>query len=231
MSNFVDFSGNSKALRKSNSGNVDFLWLKRNNKYRIRPIGKPVEFFKYFRKDADNKARTAITADPDNCPVYAAHEQELNKASLRYAMYCIDRSDGKIKIVEGPKTAFYIPLCERANLTEKDPTGVKTGGDWVIDVVTENKMTKYKTQFIEDTPLTKEEIEILKEFYNEHNAKEKLANIYKTNTPEEIEKRLFGDIDDNDDSNETVSSSQSESVDESIDESGSEDSEDDMNWL
>lgn len=58
-----------------------------------------------------------------------------------------------------------------------------------IQVVGAGINTRYTTIYIEDTPLTKDEITKLKVELD--GDKDKLKKIYAVHTPEEIEKRLF----------------------------------------
>lgn len=172
----------------SKSGKIEYLWLKSGGTYKIRPIHLPVRFYKYFHKDENNKLRTAICAEPDTCPVGAAHP-ELQKPTARYAIWVIDRNDGKAKVMEGPKTVFA-PFRKSYEATGHNPGGLKDGGDWQIEVNGTGKNTKYTSTFCGDNIVTQDEKELLKEAMD--GDKDKLKNLYKINTTEEIEKRLFG---------------------------------------
>ena len=82
-------------LEVSDNG-VKFLKLKEGSNVRIRPLHKPVIFYKYFHK-YNGKWKSAITENPSTCPIKSRHP-ELKEATLRYACYVIDRSDGEIKV-------------------------------------------------------------------------------------------------------------------------------------
>ena len=165
------------------------LFLKGGNKYIVRPLHKPVRFFKYFLYDKNKKLRTAIVIDPDTDPVGKKHP-DLKRASSRYGMYVIDRSDQKLKVMEFPAIVFT-ELNDRFILNSKPPGGIKDGGDWQIVVEGQGINTKYRCQYIEDTPIKEEEMNKIKELLKE--TKVKLPDLFKAHTPEEIEERLFGD--------------------------------------
>jgi hypothetical protein len=179
----------------SNGEKSDFLRLESGKNYKIRPIFEPVKFFKYFHKH-DGKLRTAICAKPDTCPARDKHP-ELKKPSLRFAAYVIDRADGKVKILEAPQTVFR-PIGASLEMTGKNPGGGKDGSDWYIKVTGKGLNTNYDVGFIDHTPLTAEERDTIKEALD--GDKLKLQKLYKIDTPEEIEEKLFGDWDKKDSS-------------------------------
>ena len=189
MDGYLEWNNVATGVERSDSTKVDFLWLKSGGKYRIRPIHLAVSFFKYFHRDGNGKLRTAICSDPDTCSVLASHP-DLKKPGQRYAIFVIDRADNKIKVMEGPKTVF-VPFRKRFEVTQTSPGGAKDGGDWLIEVAGSGKKTTYSSTYIEDTPLTKDEREMLKDFLEED--KEKLKKIYKADSVEDIERKLFGE--------------------------------------
>ena len=109
----------------------EYLRFESGKTYKIRPIFSPVKFFKYFHKH-DGRLRTAIYGNPETCPVRDRHS-ELKKPSLRFAVYVIDRSDGKIKILESPQTVFR-PIGKSLEITGKNPGSGKDGSDWSVSV-------------------------------------------------------------------------------------------------
>jgi len=166
----------------------DFLRLQSGNSYKIRPIFEPVKFFKYFHKHA-GKLKTAICGKPDTCSVRQNHP-ELKKPSLRFAAYVIDRADNTVKILEAPQSVFR-PIGARLGLTGQNPGGGKDGSDWNITVSGSGLNTTYAVDYIQQTPLTQAERDLIKEALD--GDKEKLKKLYKIDTPEQIEEKLFGD--------------------------------------
>ena len=171
-----------------NGEKSEYLKLKSGNTYRIRPIFDPVKFFKYFHKN-NGKLRTAICGKPDVCPVRDRHP-ELNKPSMRYAAYVIDRADGKVKILEAPQSVFR-PIGSSFEATGKNPGSGKDGSDWQVKVTGTGLNTTYDVAFAGQTPLTQEERASIKEALE--GDMKKLQKLYKVDTPEEIEQKLFGE--------------------------------------
>ena len=187
----------------------DFLKLESGGSYRIRPIFDPVRFFKYFHKH-DNRLRTAICAKPDVCPVRDKHP-ELKAPSMRFAAYVIDRGDNKVKILEAPQTVFR-PIGSSFEATGKNPGSGADGSDWLIKVTGKGLTTKYEVAFAGNTPLTVEERATIKEAMD--GDMKKLKKMYKVDTPEEIEEKLFGDSNkDAGDSSSQTSSASSDNFD------------------
>ena len=177
----------------SNGGRSDFLKLETGNSYKIRPLFEPVKFFKYFHKH-DDRLRTAICGKPDICPVKDKHP-ELKKPSLRFAAHVIDRDCGKVKILEAPQTVFR-PIGASSEMTGKNPGGGQDGSDWYIKVSGKGLNTIYDVGMIGPSPLTSEEKSMVKQALLGEDGKidkQKLQKLYKVNTPEEIEEKLFGE--------------------------------------
>ena len=187
-----DFIPNSSGSSNV-GGRMDFLWLKSGSTYRVRPVHKPVIFYKYFYKNG-TKLRTAICKEPSTCTVKINHP-ELDTPSERFAILVIDRADGKVKVMEFPKSVF-LSIKAWWTATQKNPGG-NDGVDWAINVAgSGQKGTKYTSTPIEASPFTNEEkqliVKVLKD--EEGNDTAILEKIFKAHSPEDIEKKLFGEL-------------------------------------
>ena len=160
---------------------VEFLRLTTGSTYKIRPLGGPVVFYKYFLEH-EGQWRWAICGDLDTCPVRQKHNVEPRE---RYAINVLDRADGKIKVMEGPVMVFKI-FRAQFNATQNSPGGPE-GGDFAITVTGVKKQTRYETVFLGRTPFTQKEREYLKAegLFN-------LEQIYAATPADEIEDVLFG---------------------------------------
>ena len=186
---YVDWNDISGEKTKSASAETTFLWLTKTGKYTIRPIHKCIPVFKYFHQDSKGQWRNAVCEDPDTCTMRQKHP-ELNAPTEKYAIYVIDRADGKIKVLEAPKSVF-VPFKKRFEATGKEPGHSKDGSDWIVEVEGSGQKKKYSSIYLEDTPLTTDEKEKIETEWQ--GDKQKLRKIYKAHTEEEIEKRLFGE--------------------------------------
>tara|TARA_Y100000310_G_scaffold57488_2_gene52720 strand:+ start:47728 stop:48384 length:657 start_codon:yes stop_codon:yes gene_type:complete len=195
------------------SGKNSYLKLTSGGTYVVRPVHKPVEFYKFFHKK-DNKLRTAVVRDEEVIKQTMAENSELGKPSHRYAIYVIDRSDGELKIMEAPVTVFR-PFRIRFDATGQTPGG-SSGGDWEIKVTGSGMKTRYTSKYLKDTSFSQEEKSSIKTMLEDED--KLLTSIYKSHDPEDIDKRLFGEWG-SDDGEEAVSAS-----------SGSSGKDEDMDW-
>ena len=186
-----DFIPNSSGGNSGDGSRMDFLWLKSGNTYRVRPVHKPVIFYKYFFTN-EGKLRTAICKEPSTCAVKVNHP-ELDSPSERFSILVIDRADGKVKVMEFPKSVF-LSIKAWWTATQKNPGG-NEGVDWAIQVTGTGKQgTKYTSTPIEASPFTNEEkqmiVKVLKD--EEGNDTKVLEKIFKAHPADVIEKKLFG---------------------------------------
>jgi len=174
---------------KSNSNGVAYIRLETGKSYRIRPVGKPYRIYQYFiERNADQGKgfAKAYTEDADNCVVF---KKTGEKARERFAVNVIDRSDGKLKVLEGAVTIFK-QMAVWSKSTGLDP-GTKDGGDFAITVECPGnikKNTRYQCQFLSPVAFTKDETDMIKK-----QGLYKLDEIFKPTPQSEIMQKLFGD--------------------------------------
>ena len=138
----------------------------------FRPIGKAVRFYKTFVNkkpllvDLEHKAAAEkILTDLTNSEV---------KLQNRFAMFVIDREDGKVKILEGN----YKMMEAFANWSSVNGVapGAKEGGDWSISVTGSGfggpNPRRYQTGFMRPSVVTGEELEMLKDLKEKLNLEE-----------------------------------------------------------
>ena len=167
-----------------------FLKLEAGGTYTVRLIKKPIAFWKYTVK-RDNKFFVAITDNPSDSDFKLKHP-EL-RAAFRLAILVLHREDSnKLKILEGPR-ALFENFTVYHGMVGIDP-GSNESGDFRIKVICPNgkkdKDTKYQVSPIKDkskTPFTAEEKSYIKENIKDFN----LEEIFVSQTPQEIEKKLF----------------------------------------
>jgi len=184
---------NSGGQRTGGKNSGKFLKAEANQTYLLRPILKPVGFFQYTYINK-GQLRRARVADPENCSVRAKHPTELKKAQERRAFLAFDRNDAnKLKIVDLPASAME-PFKHFKRLAKVEP-GSAAGVEIKLSVICPNgkkdRDTTYEIEFGDPVPFTTEE----RKFWDENKKDYNLEEIFAANTPEEIEKRLFGDWD------------------------------------
>jgi len=171
---------------QGSGGNKDlpplkWMRLEGGNTYNIRPLGGPVVFYKYVVPH-NGEYHSAICEDPRTCPVFLKHQIRPQE---KYAINVIDRSDGEIKILEGPFSIFK-ELKTFWDHTNVNP-GKANGADFKIDVTGEGKKKRYACEYTGRTTLTEEERSLIKS-----KGLFKLEKIYKVTPSDKIEEKLFG---------------------------------------
>ena len=180
MPDVVEWSEFSKQDNSKSRDGIRNLRLLSGQSYKLRFVGNPLKFFKYFVAN-----RSAICANPDTCPVRAGYNIE---PATRYAINVLDRADGQLKILEVPPSVLK-PVVAWWKATNNDP-GSKNGCDFAIEVVGQKKNTRYNVTALNITPFTEEEKEYIKaNIYD-------LSKIFKSTPENEIVDRLFGKQDD-----------------------------------
>lgn len=176
-----DFSNHEG--KQGQRGEINRLRLESGKSYKVRFVGPPLQFYKYFVA-----GRSAICASKDSCPVRQKYNIE---PSTRYAVNILDRNDidpktglPVLKIMECPPMVLK-PVVSWWKGAGQDPGG-KAGPDFFIEVTGKQKSTRYQVSALQVTPLTEDEKEYVKaNIYD-------LAKIYKAVPENEIENRLFG---------------------------------------
>lgn len=150
--------------------------------YNFRVLGNYVQYYKYVVQGQDGKWRSAITEDPDNCPIVAKHGIRPKET---YAVNVLDRADGQIKILEGPRSIFEV-FANYHKMTEKNPGG-PNGADFSVQVTGQKGKDYYRTDMVKRTPFAAKEAELLK-----NEGLYKLERIFKATPPDKIESVLYG---------------------------------------
>lgn len=148
---------------------------------KVRFIGEPVEFHKYFLN-----GKSAVTADPKTCPIKLKYGID---PTTRYAINVIDRRDGQLKVLECPITVLK-PVNAWGEMASRDPGG-DNGVDFGIKVEGIGKSRKYSPVPLGDSPLTEAEKKMIKEIGGTDQGYD-LSKLYKAVPEAEIEGRLFG---------------------------------------
>jgi hypothetical protein len=185
----------SKASSSGPKSGMPFLWLKDGTTYKVRLLGDPVCFYKYFHKPSGSpKSRFCICHEGDIREIQSLHP-ELKPPSARYAICVIDRNDNEtIKIMESAAAVFR-PFKKRWERSKKGPDdeGIKPGGgkggDWEIEVDGDGA-TRYTVDYIEDTPLTADEVAAYKKAVD--GDINKLGKIFEPKEKDEVIAMLFG---------------------------------------
>jgi len=195
---------NNEVGDNSQSDNrIEYMKLVPSVKHVIRPVGFPVEFWKFFNR-TDDGMRIAITDDPQILQRYDL------EPSRRYAINVIDRADGQLKVLEFPYT-IYQSLCKYKEMTNEDPGG-NNGADFsILKTGSGKKGTKYEVKKVKETKFTREEAAMIKD-----KGLYKLPELFKAVPADKIEGVLFGEDEDTPDPDLELGEDKQDVVDDTV---------------
>lgn len=172
---------------------IGFLRFKRDENYRIRPLGNAVQFYKFFIE----KGKPSIIVHPQRkdaaLKLLSEHSGNEYKPSFRCAIFVLDRSDdNRIKVMEGGFQIFD-SFAKWSQATGVQP-GHGPGGDWNISVegdgVGGSNPRKYTAVFLGNSVFSEEERSMIKKMKGE--GKLSLENFLPEVPLDQILERAFG---------------------------------------
>lgn len=127
----------------------------------VRLIGEPVKTYKVFIKKGSKNICIMINSEAIGEDLKSDYPDRIDKVSVRFICYCIDREDGKIKLLDMPPSLAQI-FGARVEALGK-PISKREGADFLIKTNGKTGMEcRYTAIYIEPTTLTDEEVETFK---------------------------------------------------------------------
>jgi len=163
-----------------------FLRVKPDCKLKVRLIGQPVKVVRVFSYD---KKCISIDNEEMGKQLMQKHADKISNVSVRYACWCIDRNVNTMKVLDMP-TSVARSFGSRAEIVGKKISSSKEGCDWAIGTNGKTgKDVRYNIVFLEETPLTQAEQEMVKNRMADRDSFD-LTMIFKSCSYEEAEERL-----------------------------------------
>lgn len=186
MATEVDW--NSLGGKDTKNRRNDYISFSSDVTVRIRPVGKAVEFVKFFVKTPNGNRSVVVDMDEQKeaAKLLSNHLGQEVKPQHRFAINVIDREDEKVKILEGGKSIFDA-FGEWARESDTHP-GSPEGGDWSIRPTGDGLARRYNTTFLKPTVVSKEEREKIRFVVSER----PLADLYKAVPLDSLIKTIFG---------------------------------------
>lgn len=184
---FVEWEENEKTnSRPGGAGGGSkngFLKLQNGVRYRVRLVSKPVRYFQHWEpvpcRSPGIDESTGQTIDPLMQLGY--------KPKKTFAIWVIDRADGQFKVMDFPQSLYNEFLKWKQGFNE-DPGGHR-GPDFQIwrECPSGNKMqTRYNAIALDRVEFTEDE----KTFIKNNNLRQKIEDLRKAHSPEEIKQLL-----------------------------------------
>ena len=127
-----------------------FLKVKPGCNLTVRLVGGPVKIVRIFTNDD-----TCIVIDSENTAyqLKEKYPKKIGNISVRYACWCFDRHDNRIKVLEMPKSVFSA-IGQQSKSGKKKISDLEEGCDFSITTNGEKGMNvRYTVNYLEETAL------------------------------------------------------------------------------
>ena len=179
---------NSVCSSKKNYDPDRFLRVKPDCKLKVRLIGLPVKVVKIFSND---KKCFILKSEETAKQLKEKYPDMLGNISVRYASLCIDRHDNSLKILDMPLSVAR-GFSNRETLVGKKISCKSEGCDWsVITNGKQGKNVRYEVVYIEETPLSEDEIQTITNKKASPDRSYDLGKIFETSCFAEAEEKLL----------------------------------------
>jgi len=131
--------------------NDTILYVKPHCNLTVRLVENPVKVVRIFAVDD-----TCIQVDNEKT-AYKLKEKYPDKVyniSVRYACWCFDRHDNRIKVLDMPQSVFNA-IGQQSKLRTKKISDLEEGCDWKITTNGEKGLkVRYTVHYVEESPLS-----------------------------------------------------------------------------
>ena len=136
------------------------LYVKPGCNLKVRFVGDPVKVVRVFTNDAK-----CLTLDNEETgrKLKEKYPNKIGNISVRYACWCFDRHDDRMKILDMPRFVAS-EIGKRDALAGKKISGIDQGCDWKIGTNGEKGIdVRYTVNYVEDSYLTGTEKNIVED--------------------------------------------------------------------
>lgn len=188
----IDFTTFDPENRSGDSNGISFMRFESGKTYRVRPIGNCVGYYKFFIA----KGKPSLVFGPKEkdaaAKLLSEHSGQEMRPTHRYAMFVIDREDGRIKILEGG------PQIYDAFGSWTKGSGLKPGslkaGDWQIVVTGEgaggSNPRRYSSVYLSPTVFSNDERKMIEDLRSDD--KLKLSNFLIETPLDQVLEKAYG---------------------------------------
>ena len=156
MATEVDWNSvGGKDGKGGSRGKTRFIRFEPGTTVEIRPVGKAVEFYKFFIQESQRSVVVELEDGTKAAEMLTQHSGKEVKPVHRFAMNVIDQEDQQVKILEGGRSIFkyFAAWAKRA----KTHPGGSGGGTWTIEATGKGLNREYTTTFIGPAPISEEQ--------------------------------------------------------------------------
>ena len=186
MSSVISWNMSSESKTKYDSD--EFLRVRPDCNLKVRLIGQPVQVIKIFTNQ-----RQCILIDSEDIgkQLQQKYPDIMSNISVRYACWCLDRDDDSLKILDMPISVARA-FGNRAVMIQKKISGKDQGCDWkIMTNGKKGKDVRYEAVYIEDTPLSADEIEMVQNRKAEEGRQFDLEKIFRSYSFAQAEEKVL----------------------------------------
>ncbi len=167
-------------------GKTRFIKFEAGKTVEIRPVGKTVEFYKFFIPETQRSVVVELEDGTKAADILTQHTGKEMKPVHRFAMNVIDQEDNQIKVLEGGRSIFkyFAAWSKRA----KSHPGGQNAWTWTIEASGKGLNREYTTQPVGPAPVSdqqKAEIKAAGDLYN-------LDEVFKATPLSQLVARAYG---------------------------------------
>ena len=140
-----------KKYYKKQKKNNGIVYVKPHCNLTVRLVGDPVQVVRIFAVDD-----TCILVDSEKIAyqLKEKYPQQVDNISVRYACWCFDRHDNRLKILDMPQSV-YQAIGKQSISRKKSISGLEKGCDFSITTNGENGLrVRYTVNYSKDSPLS-----------------------------------------------------------------------------
>lgn len=190
MASEVDWKNMGPAPKQGDGNRPSFMKFEAGKAQIFRPIGKAVQFYKFFIKSTNGSR--SVNVDPEfkdkAKDILSSKLGEEAIPKLRFAINVINRATGNIEIMEGGRRIFD-NFANWSQANNNESPGGKAGWDWSIKAEGEKLNRQYFLTPIKPAPFSAEEVAKAKEKQGLFS----LSEVFKSCPMEELCTRIFGE--------------------------------------
>ena len=165
-----------------------FLRVKPDCNLKVRLIAQPVKIVKIF---TDDRKCLNLDCEQTGKRLKEKYPDKLGSVMTRYACWCIDRDSNSLKILDMPVSGARA-FSTRVELIGSKISGASEGCDWkILTNGKKGKDVRYEAVYLEETPLTEEEKQMVKSRKAEEGSYFDLTKIFKSCSFDEAEEKLL----------------------------------------
>jgi len=172
----VNFKWKKQYYRKNKKDNQS-LYVRPGCNMKVRFVGEPVKVVRIFTND--DKC-IMLDSEETGQKLKEIYPNKIGNISVRYACWCFDRHDDRMKVLEMPKFVFNA-IGKQSKSGKKKISDMEDGCDFSISTNGKTGLdVRYTVDYVEETALTGFERHIVEDRKTDKKRPYDLTKMFKT---------------------------------------------------